>query len=237
MVMSKTAGTAGEGPRAVAKRATRNALIDAAYAEISQHGPSAPSLDAICARAGYTRGAFYVHFRDREALLVAVMDRVLGGLLQSIQAADAAAGARGTGRLAAGLSLFTRRAAGGDPTVYPDRALRFHHVLEACRMSAAIGERYRSILEGVVAWARAALEHDQRAGLVRPDIDPSAVADLVLAGGMGLLALLELGTAPDPTVLGETMIALLAPAPGPSATATRGSAGSPARRRRRSPRR
>jgi len=35
-----------------------------------------PSLDDICDRAGFTRGAFYVHFADREALLVAVMDHV-----------------------------------------------------------------------------------------------------------------------------------------------------------------
>lgn len=237
MAMSKTAAPAAEGPRAAAKRATRNALIDAAYAEISEHGPSAPSLDAICARAGYTRGAFYVHFRDREDLLVAVMERVLGDLVQAIQAADAAAAARGTGRLAAGLSLFTRRAAGGDPTVFPDQALRFHHVLEACGISAAIGERYRSILHGVVAWARGALEDDQRAGLARSDVDASAVADLLLAGGMGLLALLELGTAPDPTALGETVLALLAPAPRSSSATAPASSAPPARKPRRAPRR
>ena len=50
------------------KQETREALISAALAEFAEHGFDAPSLDAICARAGYTRGAFYVHFRDRSDL-------------------------------------------------------------------------------------------------------------------------------------------------------------------------
>src|SRR5688572_24827364 len=76
--------TPSTGARASAKLATRDALIDAALVEFIEHGPSAPSLDAICDRAGYTRGAFYVHFKDREDLLVAVMDRVLGDLVRAV---------------------------------------------------------------------------------------------------------------------------------------------------------
>src|SRR5690349_6561678 len=67
--------------RDVTKRETREALVDAALAEFAAHGLDAPSLDAICARAGYTRGAFYVHFRDREQLMAAVVERVIGGFL------------------------------------------------------------------------------------------------------------------------------------------------------------
>ena len=42
----------------------------------AKHGLDGPSLDDICAHAGFTRGAFYVHFEDRDDFLVAVMDRV-----------------------------------------------------------------------------------------------------------------------------------------------------------------
>src|SRR3954447_1686913 len=59
-----------------AKAETRNALIEAGVALIAEQGLDVPSLDAICDRAGYTRGAFYVHFRDRDAFIVAVMDHL-----------------------------------------------------------------------------------------------------------------------------------------------------------------
>ena len=67
--------------RALTKRETRAALLDAGLAEFAAHGLDTPSLDAICARAGFTRGAFYVHFRDREDFVVAVMERELATFL------------------------------------------------------------------------------------------------------------------------------------------------------------
>src|SRR5262245_35142144 len=71
-------------PRAAAKAATRDALLDAALAEIAERGLDAPSLDAICARAGYTRGAFYVHFKDRDALVAAVVQRAMDRFLDAM---------------------------------------------------------------------------------------------------------------------------------------------------------
>src|SRR5262245_31791802 len=70
--------------RAGGKRETREALILAGIAELAEKGLDEPSLDAICARAGFTRGAFYVHFEDRDDFIAAVMERVLGGLLDAI---------------------------------------------------------------------------------------------------------------------------------------------------------
>src|SRR5258707_15825241 len=112
--------TSSTGARAAAKRATRNALIDAAVAELVANGPAGASLDAICARAGKTRGAFYVHFADREALLVAAMDRLLGGLLQTI----GEVGGAGAQPLAAGIRRFVAAAAAPAPAVHSGRELR-----------------------------------------------------------------------------------------------------------------
>src|SRR6266545_6764537 len=77
--------------REQAKQETREALILAALSEFSERGLSAPSLDAICARAGYTRGAFYVHFADRDELIAAVMEKVTGVLLDALIATGDAA--------------------------------------------------------------------------------------------------------------------------------------------------
>ena len=62
---------------------TREALIAAGIAAIGSEGLDA-SLDAICARAGFTRGAFYVHFQDRDDLLETVMERVGRLFLESL---------------------------------------------------------------------------------------------------------------------------------------------------------
>src|SRR5512138_9274 len=70
--------------RAETKEATRQALLIAGLAELVEHGLDAPSLDAICARAGYTRGAFYVHFRDRTDLLVAVVEHAMSGFIDAV---------------------------------------------------------------------------------------------------------------------------------------------------------
>jgi AcrR family transcriptional regulator len=49
-------------------RATTGALVAAARELFISDGFSATSLDAICARAGVTRGAFYHHFSNKEQI-------------------------------------------------------------------------------------------------------------------------------------------------------------------------
>ncbi|HKA30465.1 MAG TPA: TetR/AcrR family transcriptional regulator, partial [Candidatus Binatia bacterium] len=72
------------GARELAKQETRDALIAAGLEAFAEHGLDVPSLDAICSRAGFTRGAFYVHFKDRDDFVVAVMEHVLGGFLDAV---------------------------------------------------------------------------------------------------------------------------------------------------------
>lgn len=192
------------GARAAAKRATRDALIDAAIAELYAHGPRGASLDAICARAGRTRGAFYVHFADREGLLVAAMDRLLGDLMRSITAT----GEPGTTDLAGAIGRFTAAAAGRAPAVHADRELRFHHVLEACRDSRAIGDRYRGIVAAAIGWVTQAVATEQRAGALA-GVDASAIGQALVAFAFGIVALLELGVPIDPVRLGTALAAAL----------------------------
>src|SRR5262245_37416602 len=49
--------------REFGKQETREALLRAGMEMFAEQGLDAPSLDALCARAGFTRGAFYVHFK------------------------------------------------------------------------------------------------------------------------------------------------------------------------------
>jgi AcrR family transcriptional regulator len=55
---------------------TRNALLDAAAEVFARRGFAGASLDEIAETAGFTRGAIYKHFDDKEDLFFALMDRL-----------------------------------------------------------------------------------------------------------------------------------------------------------------
>ena len=60
-------------PRA-ARGTARVRLLEAATHLVRRQGLSATSVDAICAQAGVTKGAFFHHFASKEALAVAAAE-------------------------------------------------------------------------------------------------------------------------------------------------------------------
>lgn len=56
------------------KTNARTKLLDAALGTIREKGYAATSVDELCARAGVTKGAFFHHFKSKEALAVAAAD-------------------------------------------------------------------------------------------------------------------------------------------------------------------
>lgn len=56
-------------------QATREGILDAAQACFHEFGVAGTSLAAIGARAGYTRGAVYWHFKNKTEVLTAMIDR------------------------------------------------------------------------------------------------------------------------------------------------------------------
>jgi AcrR family transcriptional regulator len=63
-------------PTATARRqATRERLLDAAFAVFAEQGVHASTVEQIVEHAGFTRGAFYSNFTTKEELFVALMDR------------------------------------------------------------------------------------------------------------------------------------------------------------------
>lgn len=70
-------------------QATREALLDAAERVFEQRGVSRTTLSDIARAAGVTRGALYWHFKDKAALVNAMMDRIappLGAELEALLA-------------------------------------------------------------------------------------------------------------------------------------------------------
>ena len=65
---------------------TRAHLLEIAREQFRQHGFDTLSIDRLTAAAGLTRGAFYVHFDSKEALVEEVL-QIESGLLRNLRAA------------------------------------------------------------------------------------------------------------------------------------------------------
>jgi AcrR family transcriptional regulator len=186
--------------RETTKRETREALLQAGIAEFAEKGLAGPSLDAICARAGFTRGAFYVHFRDRDDFISAVMERVLGLFLDTIIA---------SGDAAHDLEQTVARFVGALGTGALGGRFEFQRVLEACARSPAVRGRFTSLLAGAVERVARAAAEGQRSGSVRGDVPPEAVASVLVALALGAVAALEVGLHLDTAAGRDAVLALL----------------------------
>src|SRR3954469_5422446 len=58
-------------PAQPTKSGARQKLLGAALALIREQGYASTSVEDLCLRAGVTKGAFFHHFRSKEALAVA----------------------------------------------------------------------------------------------------------------------------------------------------------------------
>lgn len=89
----------------------REQLLDAGLDLLGTEGWSATTMTAICARAGLTERYFYESFVGREALLLAVFDRVTAEaaevVLAAIEASPREARARSRAAIAAFVELMT----------------------------------------------------------------------------------------------------------------------------------
>ena len=193
--------------RAAASERTRRALLASAMELFAEQGLSGPSLDAICAHAGFTRGAFYVHFENRDALIVAVVEEVLGGFLDAL-----VAGGEAGADLATIVQTFTLAVQTGSFPI-PGR-VRPHQVIEACSRSPALHRKYLELLQRARERLVEAVERDQAAGRVREDLDPTALAQLLLAVVLGVEVATELEVPYDAMAVGRDVVKMIQPPEG-----------------------
>jgi TetR/AcrR family transcriptional repressor of nem operon len=194
------------GIRQEIKRETREALLRAGLAEFAEKGIDVPSLDAICARAGFTRGAFYVHFADRDAFVVAVMESVIGDFLDAVVASD-----RGGDDLGETVSRFVRALVAGNPLTGGSGSMHTHRLLDVCTRSPEIRARLLAMLAGAQQRVAQAVTEGQEAGTVRRDLPADTVAATLVALAMGVVQVFELGAPVDVDGLRAAVLGLLAP--------------------------
>lgn len=205
--MSTAAKTPRERPprsRAAAKEASRAALIAAAMELFALKGLDV-SLDEVCARAGYTRGAFYVHFKDRDELMAAVMEKVGRGSLAEMLGAGEAED------LATIVRRFVEALESGAHPLTKAAGVRPYQLLDACARSPAIRERYVALVTESTGRLAQVLRSHQQGGAVRDDVDPRHLATLLQALVIGLETIHDVEIPVDLEASAVALLRLLAP--------------------------
>lgn len=194
----------GGSIRQSAKQATRLALVEAALLEFTQRGFDAPSLDAICARAGFTRGAFYVHFKSRDELVAAAVEHVLERFLDEvISQDDSDEDIDKTVMRFVDFALLQPAAVGGGI------GLRFHQTLEACARSENVRKAFVENLAEAIRRVSTAARAGQGAGRIRDDIEPDAMARILVALAVGALVATEVRLPLDVEITRNAALKLL----------------------------
>ena len=165
--------------RAQRRQQTRARLLDAAGQVFARRGFHAATLDEVAEAAGYTKGAVYSNFANKDELFLALLDQRLADQLQQVQALYAIessqelgaamrgrtepefAAARDFGVLMAEFSLYAMR----NPTAQAELATRYRQLRG--RLAELITKRYA---------------HHQ----TTPPRPPEHLAALVLATDAGL---------------------------------------------------
>jgi TetR/AcrR family transcriptional repressor of nem operon len=199
--------------RAETKLATREALVDAGLALFAERGLDGPSLDDICERAGFTRGAFYVHFQDRDDLLRAVMHRVGRQVLDALFAPGAASE---EGDVAALTLRFVGAFASGEYPLSRAGGVRPFQLLDACARSPAIRREYVGLVTDALERLTRSVRAAQKRSAARDDVPPDDIALLLLSVVVGVQTLLDLELPMEVNDLASSAMRLLdIRAPGP----------------------
>ncbi|MBM4334477.1 MAG: TetR/AcrR family transcriptional regulator [Deltaproteobacteria bacterium] len=199
--MQENAAVEPRRSRAESKEATRKALLYAGLLELIEHGLDTPSLDRICARAGFTRGAFYVHFKDRDDFMVEVTDWVLSGVL------DRMVGVAVGGDLETALGRFTAFVVQRDLPLVGSVPVATHRVLESIARSDKLKQRFAELMRGAASRLAGLVAN----GRVRRDLEPGQTASLLIAIGIGALSLADTGVSMGEAELKEGILRLLEP--------------------------
>lgn len=172
---------------------SRSALLESAARGLSRYGYGNLVLERVASEAGYTRGALYHQFRDKEDLALAVIDWVdetwreeVGRLVE--QESDPVAGLVA---LARGHAVFCRR-----DVARVAMALR----LEFSGQDHPVGRHLERVSESLVKRCTRLITAGRRMGTI-PAGPPARVVALAFIGAMEGTVIEVAGQAPHDEVL------------------------------------
>ncbi|MEV5882139.1 TetR/AcrR family transcriptional regulator [Streptomyces sp. NPDC052020] len=157
-------------------------LLEAARETFAERGFHGSSIEAICERAGLTRGAFYSNFRTKEELFFALFDlharRVIDRLTRAVDELDTSDDPVRTVLTRMGTVNETER---GWYLLSTEFTL---HAIRHPRTGRVLAEHDRRLREEIVRLLTRLFDRLGR----RPTVDPDALARLLTAVHEGSLA-------------------------------------------------
>lgn len=192
--------------RAEAKQASRDALIKSAMELMPEKGINV-SLDELCAHAGYTRGAFYVHFKSRDELTLEVMTINGENWLNSIFRPQDDGEAED---LLTMVQRFLTEMVSGTYPITQKAGLRPHQLLEACARNEAIKKRYLELVSDSIRRLTTNVQRSQNLQQLNQTIDPEQIASLLLGLAIGVHTMYDLDYPIDFAKGSMTLLQLLA---------------------------
>jgi TetR/AcrR family transcriptional repressor of nem operon len=160
-------------PRSTSKPDARARLLDAALSAIRTKGYSATSVDELCAAAGFTKGAFFHHFKTKDELGVAAADHWSALTGAVFAAAPYHAHAAPLDRILGYLAFRKARLQGGVPEF---TCLVGTMVQEAYETAPAIREACERSITGHAATLEADIEAAMRERNMAPDWTAKSLA-------------------------------------------------------------
>lgn len=154
---------------------TRQRLLEAALAVFAEEGFGRSTVEQVCSRAGYTRGAFYSNFSTLDELFLAMWEQRSADLVALTREAFEAS-EQASVHDVDGVVAHLVRAVPMDEEWYRVSAEFTAHALRNPDLRQVIVDRERSIAESTLPFLLAALA---RIGRTVPD--PEALAQALIA--------------------------------------------------------
>lgn len=161
---------------------SRDALVGAAARLFAERGYRGASVQAIGEEAGVSRGSIFWHFGSKEGLLFAVVENAFEDWRREVLLPDVGA-ARGAGAVRAGIRAHRRFL----ETRGQEIRLLFVLLFEALGPQPALAPEFASLHRGLREMAAGLIGDSAERGEMRDDVDPKAIAAIVV-GALGGLA-------------------------------------------------
>ncbi len=187
-------------PKRRRREETRQRLLDSALGVFARHGYERATVDEIVREAGFSKGAFYVHFESKDDLFWAMLEERISRQLNSFrQALDASQ------PVVQNLRTILKSAFDLNQQDPLWSALFMEFVAHAAR-NEKVRERLAAMYQGWRSFAIEVLSAGREAGLVRKDVDIEFIASVLIAVIEGTM--MQSRLAPETVRIDQTIVPL-----------------------------
>lgn len=156
----------------------REAILDAAAAELGEHGFSRASYNRIIERAGLSKGAMYYYFDDKQDLYSTVVEDAVVRLFDLLPPLPAVTGPAEFWAHVEALTISAWSSMLAEP-----RVVMLMPALLDPRVSLEVPELMAAVHERAAQWIQGVLDRGREVGAVRDDLPDDLLLAVTLAVG------------------------------------------------------